>query len=238
MYLYIVRHGKPNYDTGDLFPEGVRQAEAAAARLSREGITKIYSSPMPRALQTAAPLCEALKKESIVCPWAKELGKESKTTYPDGQKKTISLVDPTLLWSPANRLLSAEETLKKVPSITENAFPERYKEISDGLDGLLKEEGYLRTEEGFYQAVSPTDEHVALFCHVAMTRVMLSHLYSLPYTFLGALGQAHFTGITVLYFPTEKDALCLPYLISYGDIGHLYGEENLAGPHYHFGDLF
>lgn len=53
MLLYIIRHGDPHYPTDSLTPRGVLQAEAVGKRLAAAGITKIYSSPMGRAKQTA-----------------------------------------------------------------------------------------------------------------------------------------------------------------------------------------
>ncbi len=63
MQLYLVRHGQSRgnvvtYDLpdGDLTPLGLRQAEETAARLEREGIELIISSPLRRAMQTADAL--------------------------------------------------------------------------------------------------------------------------------------------------------------------------------------
>lgn len=66
MKLVLVRHGRPDeedqvrpYDP-PLRADGRAQAEAVAARLAHEGITRIVSSPMTRALQTAQPLADRL----------------------------------------------------------------------------------------------------------------------------------------------------------------------------------
>jgi probable phosphoglycerate mutase len=66
MRLILVRHGRPNEDD-DASPndpplnvDGWRQAHAVAALLEREGITRIVSSPLARARQTAEPLAEKL----------------------------------------------------------------------------------------------------------------------------------------------------------------------------------
>src|ERR1700689_2903332 len=67
--VYLLRHGEADYSlirdrnwpgaTADLAPltvRGTRQAAQAAQRLSAVGVTQIVSSPMTRALQTAAIL--------------------------------------------------------------------------------------------------------------------------------------------------------------------------------------
>lgn len=62
--LVLVRHGRPDEDHVEcphdppLRADGRRQAEAVAARLAGEGITRIVSRPMLRAYQTAGPLAE------------------------------------------------------------------------------------------------------------------------------------------------------------------------------------
>ena len=64
MKLVLVRHGRPDEDDPTrphdppLRADGRVQAEAVAARLALEGITRIVSSPMLRAMQTAQPLAD------------------------------------------------------------------------------------------------------------------------------------------------------------------------------------
>jgi len=50
-----------------LSPEGTSQAGKLATRLSRVRVDAIYSSPLERALKTAAPLAGMLKLQPIIC---------------------------------------------------------------------------------------------------------------------------------------------------------------------------
>ena len=63
MILYYVRHGDPIYNPDSLTPLGQRQAEAVGKRLALYGIDEVYSSDSNRAMQTAEPTCQLLKKE-------------------------------------------------------------------------------------------------------------------------------------------------------------------------------
>lgn len=63
MYIYLTRHGETLWNLQGktqgsedipLTEKGIRQAEALAERLEREGISKIYSSGLKRAFQTAS----------------------------------------------------------------------------------------------------------------------------------------------------------------------------------------
>jgi len=49
-----------------LNPEGQAQAQQLAQRLAGSQITAIYSSPLERAVQTAAPIAEKLKLQTII----------------------------------------------------------------------------------------------------------------------------------------------------------------------------
>ncbi|MDB5730594.1 MAG: hypothetical protein JWQ03_489 [Variovorax sp.] len=66
MKLVLVRHGRPDEEDLErphdppLRADGRAQAEAVADRLVHEGITRIVSSPMARAVQTAQPLADRL----------------------------------------------------------------------------------------------------------------------------------------------------------------------------------
>ena len=72
MILYYVRHGDPIYKPDQLTPLGERQAEALAKRLSVYGVDEIYSSTSTRAMQTAQPTCELMKKELHTLEWMHE----------------------------------------------------------------------------------------------------------------------------------------------------------------------
>lgn len=69
--LYLVRHGEPSgtwIDSNDpgLTDLGREQARAAADRLRLVQPKQIVSSPLRRALETAAPLAEALSMRPII----------------------------------------------------------------------------------------------------------------------------------------------------------------------------
>jgi len=66
--FYLVRHGTndwlgkiiPGWMPIELNEEGRQQAARVAARLKSSGISRIYSSPVKRATQTAQPLADAV----------------------------------------------------------------------------------------------------------------------------------------------------------------------------------
>ena len=96
------------------------------------------------------------------------------------------------------------------------------------MDGLIERHGYRRNDRGFYQAVEPNDKRIALFCHAGLTRVVLSHVFNIPYQMIGSRFLAWFTGVTVIRFKhdVEVGTEVAPYLYSFGDVGHLQGDPH------------
>ena len=69
--LLLVRHGQARAEEGSYGPDtplselGVRQSEALADALTGDAApTHVYASPLPRAAQTAGPLCDRLGLEA------------------------------------------------------------------------------------------------------------------------------------------------------------------------------
>ena len=70
MIIYFTRHGESLANTGNvisnrsldhpLTPAGRLQAASLARRLSSAGLTTVYTSPVPRAYETASILCHTL----------------------------------------------------------------------------------------------------------------------------------------------------------------------------------
>jgi len=239
MLLYLVRHGEPDYVTDSLTEPGREQALLVSKRLAVSGIDEIRSSPMGRALETAQPTAELLGLPVTVEPWAYELGEECRTYFPDGQGRGMSQLPTAYLMQPAYRKLDSEVASTTIRGLCETHLPERYTELTQGLDAMLEKLGYRRDAEGFYIAVAPHDRHVALFCHCAMMRVLLAHVLNIPYQMFCATLVSHFTGITVLNFEpyNKNEKRFSPTLVCYGDTGHLFADGQPQN-HYWTGKQF
>ena len=72
MILYIIRHADPDYENNTITPFGWEEAHALADWLKDKPIDKIYTSPMGRAIDTAAPTCKIKGMESTILPWTAE----------------------------------------------------------------------------------------------------------------------------------------------------------------------
>ena len=231
MLLYIIRHGKPDYAADALTDEGREQAKLVALRLAAGGIDEIHSSPMGRAVETARPTAEKLGLPIQIEPWAYELGKDSKTLFPDGRERTISSLPPEYLHQAAFRKLDSEEAIRLIPGIADTGFAAHWKMLTTGADGMLEKLGCRRNADGTYDVVSANERHAALFCHAGMQRALLAHVLNIPYHLLAATAMSHFTGVTILEFHCGRRRTS-PQLLSFGDTGHLYWNRSTPLCHY------
>ena len=231
MLLYIIRHGEPDYTSDTLTAEGWNQARLAADRLAQSGIDEIHASPMGRARQTAVPTAEKLGLPVIIEPWACELDENCKTRFPDGRLKIISQIPVEHLHRPEFRKLDSREGIARIEGLRETAFAARFEMLAGNFDALLEKEGYRRNEEGLYDVVRPSDRHVALFCHMGMSRVLLAHAMNLPYHLLAASLMGNFTAITILEFRGDG-AVTSPVMLSFADTGHLFCRGGSRPIHY------
>jgi probable phosphomutase (TIGR03848 family) len=109
MTVFLIRHGQTDWIAKGvagrlpdvhLNEEGRLQAERLAARLKTLPVTAIYSSPLERTRETAAPLAEALGLEVHPCEEAIELD------FGDWQGARIPELDADPRWRAFNALRS------------------------------------------------------------------------------------------------------------------------------------
>lgn len=94
--LFIVRHGDAIPGEEEIIPSGIyddlplsrtgrEQAQALADRLGNLSFAAMYSSPLRRCLETAAPLAERLGMTAIIVPGIQEVRLGEVQPLPDGQ---------------------------------------------------------------------------------------------------------------------------------------------------------
>lgn len=233
MLFFYIRHGDPIYNPNQLTPLGHRQAEAVAKRLSLYGLDKIFSSPSDRAMQTAQPTCEILKKNMTVLDFTDE-----SLAY---QEFTVVQEDGRKQWVFANskfRQLFLDESVRKLgfqwydhPAFEGKRFQEGMERVGAATDALFTELGYEHIPgSGTYKTVRPNDERVALFAHGGFGRAFMSHLLDIPYPMFSTHFELAHTGMTVVEFKDEG-GITIPNILTYGSDSHIY-KEGLPTNHY------
>lgn len=161
MELWLIRHGLPlRIDGGDapadpeLAPEGVDQAQRLSDWWSRFGPDAIYSSPLRRAQETAAPLARTLGLDVAIDPGLEEF--DAHLSF----------------YIPLEELRADEERWQQL--VAEWLSPEaeaerqRFRErVVDSIDGI---------------AARHPGQRVAVVCHGGVINAYLSRLLSLPGT--------------------------------------------------------
>ncbi len=226
MLLFYLRHGDPTYNPDELTPLGKRQAEALAKRLALYGIDEIYASTSNRAIQTAQPTCEVLKKEMTQLDFANERyawedlafeTEEGGRTWGVKSKRLMELAS-------SQDVMSYYHNWYDHPDMQEFGLKKGLERISAESDKFLFGLGYEHIKDaGKYKAVKPNDKRVALFAHWGFGMAFLSSILDIPYPMLIKHFDMCHTGMTVIEFK-EKDGYAIPKILTLSSDSHIYKE--------------
>ena len=223
MIFFYIRHGDPIYNPDSLTPLGIRQAEAIAKRLSLYGIDKIYSSTSNRAIQTAKPTCELLKKDMELLDFANESYAWNDFTIQRGDKTTWIFQDEkTKQIFTDDSIISLGHNWYKHPEMT--SYESGINRIHSESLEFFKSLGYEHIRNaGKYKVTKSNDMRVALFAHQGFGLAFLSVILDIPYPiFVNHFDMCH-TGPTVIEFE-EKDGFAIPKVLTLSSDSHLYRE--------------
>ena len=236
MKLYFIRHGEPDYQNDSLTELGRMQAEKLAAHIHELKIDEIYSSPLGRAVQTAACSAEKLGLEVKVLPWLREL------RWGDYSGDAYSTASP---WSINDRFIAERhsyplgDACKTYEAEKNDRIVEDVAEICASFDAWLKERGFERRGQ-LYKVAAPLAEkqrNVAFFCHGGVATALVAHLLNIPFWQMIAHAGVELTSITCIEI-AEAGSVASPAdaenaanagkahftaarLVFYGDIHHL-----------------
>ena len=119
----------------------------------------------------------------------------------------------------------------QVDFIKNSVIPEKYKTVCDSLDALLAKHGYVR-EGMFYRVERGNEDTVAIFCHFALTSILLSHLLNMaPMPLLQQFGCAP-SSVTTVVTEECQQGIAQFRCTCYGSTEHLYvgnTEPSLSG---------
>ena len=222
MLLYIVRHGDPNYKLDCLTERGKLQAEAVGKRIAASKIDRIFSSPMGRARETAAPACRLLGLEPTIEEWTHEILDERLTPFPDGKMKSVTLIQNTYYRENGNIDLDYAHSLE-CAGFNQSGMGRALEYIEENGKAFLERLGY-KEENGIYRILRPNEEKVALFCHAAFSRAWLSVLLHVPVHMMWSSFSYTHTGVTVIEFKNNANGITAPRCLCFSDMSHLYAE--------------
>ena len=233
MLLFYIRHGDPIYDPDSLTPLGQEQAKALSKRLIVHGVDKIYSSPSNRAQLTARPLCDLLKKELHICPWADEaLAAQDFMIIREDTGYNWSFFDAELVAlfnSP--EVFALGEKWYEYPAFDKYNFAKGVKRVNEAVDNFFLELGYRHARENHrYEVVTPNHGRVALFAHQGFAMSFFSSMLDIPYPMFCTHFDLSHSSMSVINFE-PRGKYVYPHVLQTANDSHLYREGIITGYH-------
>lgn len=227
MILYYIRHGDPIYDPDSLTELGKRQAEALAHRLAAHGIDRIFASSSGRAIDTARPTAELMKKEITILDWANEayIAADATAKNRDGETKWLNAIPEmtAVFTSPEMRRLGS--AWREHPIMRELRIAAGMDRIDREADAFIESLGYRHDRTKFtWEAVRPNEERVAFFAHAGFGMAFLSSILDIPYPQFVTTYDLNHSGMTVIRFD-EQLGVMRPLMLMLSSDSHLYADR-------------
>ena len=215
MRIVFVRHGAPDSEHDCLTGTGRQQAAAAAERLLRENISKIYVSSNGRARETASYTARALDLPLHQLDYMHEISWGGEGIPVDGHP-----------WTLGDWMIEREDfdffrrDWRSHPYFAKNLAAEYYDRITREFDALLLSHGY-RHERVRFLCEAEKDETVAVFSHGGSGACVLAHLLALPFPYVCSVLPYDFTSIIILELPFRPGEYVKPRLELFNDCAHI-----------------
>ena len=220
MRLIFIRHAEPDYEHDSVTAKGEREARLLAERLAREKVDGVYISPLGRAQRTAQAYLKKVTEQGETCGWLQEFAARVRHPGSENLRRIWDFLPSVVEQYP--QLYSASEWLN-VPFIRESEVPAAYARVCGELDALLEKHGYRRRGM-FYEAFAPNTQTLVFFCHLGITGVLLSHLFSQsPVAILQSFAGVP-TCVTEVVTEEREEGTASFRARWIGDISHLYKE--------------
>lgn len=218
MKLLIIRHADPDYSVDSLTPAGWREAALLAGRLERTEITKIYCSPLGRAKDTASLTLQRKGMEAEELDWLREFSPRMNDPDTGRERVTWDWLPQTWTREPAfyDRDGWCHTAAMEVAGVSEE-----YARVCKAFDALLARHGYVR-EGNLYHAVRPNRDTMALFCHLGVECVLLSHLIGASPMVLWHGLCPRTSSVTTVITEERREGIASFRINAMGDTAHLY----------------
>ena len=227
MMLFYVRHGDPIYDPDSLTPLGLKQADALSKRLGRYGIDKVFASSSNRAVLTATPTAELLRKEIVKMDWCHEGRAWEHYAFPNGTGGhcwPAARTDIKRLFTKPEVQALGEKWYEHPDIASQHDYKTHIETVNGQVDEWLASLGYEHDRVNkLYRAVAPTNERVALFAHYGFGMGFLSSLLDIPYPTICTRFNLSTSGMTVINF-RDDNGIVIPEVLTWSNDSHIFAE--------------
>ncbi len=221
MRILLIRHGDPDYEHDTVTEKGKREVALLADRLAKEGIDKIYCSPLGRAQATCIPTAEKIGKEIHTLSWLREMDAE----YDMGDRRVSPWDIYPHIWT-QNPKVADINAWADHPMYDGTPLGEMVRHIQNEVDALLLSHGFRHNGRIFeiLPGYETSTETIALFCHMGLGNVVLAHLAGISTPLWWHTMFLPPTSVTTVYMEKHclKTNVALAHFAGIGDISHLY----------------
>lgn len=215
MRILIIRHADPDYPNDTITEAGHLEAQALAQRLKKEGIDRIYSSPVNRAVHTMQYTAELLGIEPIIEPWTRELSLNP-VNVSGSNVAAWNIPGETVR---ATQPYPGHEIWPELAPYRD--YAQDFEMLKADSDEFLGRHGYAR-EEGRYHILSPNRETIAVFCHHGFGITWLAHLLEIPFPLVWSGFWLPPSSVTTILFEERSQEWAVPRCTGLGSIAHLH----------------
>ena len=223
MRIIFIRHAEPDYEHDTLTGKGFREAESLCRRMEHWKVDAFYSSPLARALLTAAPLMRKLGKEVTVLDWMREF--HYPVTDPlTGERKAPWDFYPEY-WTAQPGFYDRENWYRE-PVFRENpAYEKAVRALREGLDGLLRRYGFER-KGGYYvfdESLPPAaaDRTLVIYGHLGANLEAVGYLLGISPVVLKQTVYLAPSSVSVLNAEMRRGRAAMFRAQCLGDVAHL-----------------
>ena len=218
MLIYLVRHADPDYEAGTITAHGHKEAAALADRMAALRPSRLYTSPLGRAVHTAEYTARKVGLELSVEPWTQELGSLRVEQGPPYGSSMIWDVHGETIHS-AGPFATTSEWLRESP-FNDPGVVEAVEAVARNSDAFLGRHGYER-DGSVYRIRGARDERITVFCHGGFGLTWLAHLLGIPVPLVWAGFYLWPSSVTTILFDERTPGVAVPRCIGLGDVSHL-----------------
>ena len=217
--LIFVRHAEPDYTIDSLTEKGWREAKLLAPRIQNlDNVKYWYVSPLGRAQDTAKTALAGTGITPVTLDWLREY--EGRIYDPETKSKRLAWDLYPRDWTLMPEMYDKDRWMY-APLYEESNVADEANLVINSLDALLLEHGYRR-EGNYYRIEDSKDYTIVLFCHMAVSLLMIGHLIgaSAPVMWHGNFCAP--SGLNIVQTEERRDRIAYFRTRAIGDVSHLY----------------
>jgi probable phosphoglycerate mutase len=215
MRLYVIRHADPAYPDDRLSERGRREAAALAERLAAQGLDRLYTSPMTRARETAAPVAAACRLPAEELDWVREVEDWWLDEGPMDEWPAWNLDGAEI-----RRLALEGRNWLGLRPFDKPVLAEGFERLERESDRFLAGHGYVRDGHR-YRVAAGHRERIAVVCHAGFALSWLGHLLHIPVPLVWAGFFLAPSSVTTVLLEERSADWAVPRCLAVGDTSHL-----------------